>query len=279
MKKIASHLFDGITKFAELNPGAITGLLAGGGIGALGGALFTGSDDPDDPEDSKSRLGRKVKNALIGALAGGAAGGGIGYALSENGPLRSPLPEDDVAPEVQAAHSGPVRALFGTAGFASGARMDRARQSDLASQIIEDLKNGTGVGGAAGRTTPPSTVEGLRSVLKDHAAAQQLIGSRFMNYGGPSELIARAQAAGIPISAEVLNKLDAQHHALWYDGANFKLPKLVGSGSSGWWKRIGRAALRNRLTAAGATAGLLAPEIAGAIGDSISSSDLASPMG
>ena len=84
MKKIASQLLDNISEFAKNNKGLTAGILAGGGLGLLGGALTpTESEDPD--EDAATRAKRRIgQAALLGSL-GAAGAGALGYGLETVG--------------------------------------------------------------------------------------------------------------------------------------------------------------------------------------------------
>lgn len=84
MIKIASQLLDNISEFAKNNKGLTAGILAGGGLGLLGGALTpTESEDPD--EDAATRAKRRIgQAALLGSL-GAAGAGALGYGLETVG--------------------------------------------------------------------------------------------------------------------------------------------------------------------------------------------------
>lgn len=78
MEKVASKILETISDFASDNPMLTAGVLAGGGLGLVGGALAPGkSDDPN--EDPNERVTRRVRNALLAGAAGAAGAGLIGY--------------------------------------------------------------------------------------------------------------------------------------------------------------------------------------------------------
>ena len=78
MEKIASKLLDSIQDFASENPGLTAGVLAGGGLGLMGGAIAPyESDDPN--EDPDERIKRRVRNALVVGSLGAAGAGLMGY--------------------------------------------------------------------------------------------------------------------------------------------------------------------------------------------------------
>lgn len=74
MEKIASAMLDKLKTFAEENPELVKTTLLAGGIGALGGAMIPSSREEDEESTATERVGRKLKNALIGATVVGGAG-------------------------------------------------------------------------------------------------------------------------------------------------------------------------------------------------------------
>lgn len=74
MEKIASQMLDKLKTFAEENPDLVKTTLLAGGIGALGGAMIPSSKEEDEESTATERVGRKLKNALIGATVVGGAG-------------------------------------------------------------------------------------------------------------------------------------------------------------------------------------------------------------
>lgn len=82
--KIASQLLDNISEFAKNNKGLTAGILAGGGLGLLGGALTpTESEDPD--EDAATRAKRRIGQAALLGSIGAAGAGALGYGLETVG--------------------------------------------------------------------------------------------------------------------------------------------------------------------------------------------------
>lgn len=165
MVKVASQLLDNISSYMREHPEMVTGLLAGGGIGALGGALATG---PSDDEDDGSRIGRRVKNALIGAAMGGAAGGGLGYALGANGPLMSPLPAGDESPEMAAATSIPGRGVMGAIGFGIGHYGDRKNLAKARESLLDGFAHDVPVnagGNSPVKTVKPNNIEAVEKAI------------------------------------------------------------------------------------------------------------------
>lgn len=142
MDKLASTMLDSAKQIINENPNLVTGLLAAGGAGALGGAALTGpSDDPN--ESASSRRMRRLKNALIGAGMAAGATGLTAYGLHN---FKTALPADDVDPVTRAWYS-PVTRGLGAGGAAVGAAGLNAKGSgknaqDILNKLgIKDTKN------------------------------------------------------------------------------------------------------------------------------------------
>lgn len=132
MIKLASQLLEKAKDFIEENPGLVTGLAASGGLGALGGAIFT---DTDDDDSAGEKFKKRLKNALIaGGLASAAFGAGS-YGL---GKIQNALPEDDESPISAAVHSTPVRALGGGLGLAGGLGWQNKISREALDQVFAD---------------------------------------------------------------------------------------------------------------------------------------------
>lgn len=164
MIKVASQLLDNISGYMREHPEMVTGLLAGGGIGALGGALATGSSE-DDEDSAGSRVSRRVKNALIGAAAGGAAGGGLGYALGANGPLLAPLPEGDESPEMAAVTSIPGRGIMGALGFGIGHYGDNKNIAKARESLLDSLEHNVTTSNGTVKSVRPGNIEAVEAAI------------------------------------------------------------------------------------------------------------------
>ena len=130
MNKLASQLLDKAKDFIEENPGIVAGLAASGGLGALGGAVFT---DVDENDSASEKFKKRLKNALItGGLASAAFGAGS-YGISK---LQNALPEDDESPMRAAIHSTPVRALGLSAGATGGLMLQNKANDKAIKQVF-----------------------------------------------------------------------------------------------------------------------------------------------
>lgn len=273
MIKIASKLMDTVKDFVAKNPAAVTGLLAGGGIGAIGAALSTG-DDPDDPEDTKTRTSRRLRNAIIGAAVGSAAGGGLGYALGENGPLRSPLPEDDVAPEVAAFRSMPARTVMGGIGFGAGTGFDTKTIGTKAKDVLEELNTKLTASGRA-----KVNLETLKGIARNPDKYKRFVTTLAQGRDSlqPKELLAKLDSIGVKPSYEALQKIDKSMFPevfkkdVWSNLHNpFHKDLWNAAGKSDFWKfhgeRLLRDMSRNKAGLIGAGVGVMAPNILSTLG-------------
>lgn len=253
---------DSIAGFIKDNPAAITGLLAGGGIGALGGALATG-DEEDDGEGAKGRISRRLRNALIGAAAGGAAGGSLGYALGENGPIRSPLPEGDESPEMAAFSSIPGRGILGGIGAFAGSKFDAKKMNRLQKEFLGTLATGKNhdapTSFKAVEDAANSGAKGIRELSRAY--------NRNTHNAGNLSFVNNAELAGMNISEDSLGKLNRSFKSTLDPVKRLKKFELLGllNDVRADRKLMNRLA-RNRYTATGALIGGLSPEIASALG-------------
>lgn len=125
-------MFDSAKQLINDNPNLVTGLLAAGGAGALGGAALTGpSNDPN--ETAGNRRMRRLKNALLGAGMAAGATGLTAYGLHN---FKTALPADDVDPVTKAWYS-PITRLLGAGGAGVASAGLNARASgDHAQDIL-----------------------------------------------------------------------------------------------------------------------------------------------
>lgn len=142
-------MLDKLQQFVQENPELIKSTLLAGGAGALGGALLTGKES--DHESTGSRVSRKLKNALLGALA---AGGGTALLINAgknfgSAKLQSaPTPEDkfkqglkDIGKGTSSFLKHPLT-LTGTTGvgFARGFKMSRDTKHTHAAELWNALR-------------------------------------------------------------------------------------------------------------------------------------------
>lgn len=132
MNKLASQLLEKAQEFIEENPGLVTGLAASGGLGALGGAVFT---DTEEDDSAGEKFKKRLKNALIAGGLGAAAFGAGSYGINK---LQNALPEDDESPLSVAMHSAPVRGLGGALGVAGGLGWQNKKSLDALNQVFPD---------------------------------------------------------------------------------------------------------------------------------------------
>lgn len=79
-KRAANAVIDAVSSYVKNHPNIVAGMLGAGGLGALGGALLPGSDD--GAEEPKSRILRRVKNALIGGALGAGSAAALGHGFN-----------------------------------------------------------------------------------------------------------------------------------------------------------------------------------------------------
>lgn len=164
MEKIASKLLDSIQDFTSENPGITAGVLAGGGLGLMGGAMAPSeSDDPN--EDPDERIKRRVRNALVVGSLGAAGAGLMGYGannmllpIAEGSGLSLNESMDLQAPLLAAGAAGIPTWLW-----------DRKNKSKAAEQLYSHVRP---AGGA--NLTGTEAREALHNILRDPQVGTQL---------------------------------------------------------------------------------------------------------
>lgn len=162
MEKIASQLLDKAQEFMDENPGMLNSILVGGGIGGLGGAIFTGKEKEDD-ENPGRRFKRRLKNALLGATVGAGAGGLLSYGVKN---FSEALPQEDQPPMVDAWYSPEARALWAGAG---GTAAYYAKQRNAAKKAEAILDHYFTAPGQPGPGKGKGSLEYLKQMFKDPA--------------------------------------------------------------------------------------------------------------
>lgn len=244
MEKIASKLLDSIQDFASENPGLTAGVLAGGGLGLLGGAM-TPSESDDPNEDPDERIKRRVRNALVAGSLGAAGAGLMGYGannmllpIAEGSGLSLNESMDLQAPLLAAGAAGIPTWLW-----------ERNNKIKGAESLLKAM-GGSNITGSNALSHLQSRISRDRYYLIDDLK-KAFPGER------TADILKKLEAAGVS-TTNAYNKLGAKD--LW-SLLKYKLtpasrrPALPPGGSiKGQLARLSRAAMRNKATI-GATAG------------------------
>lgn len=290
MEKIASKLLDSIQDFASENPGLTAGVLAGGGLGLMGGAMApSASDDPN--EDPDERIKRRVRNALVLGSLGAAGAGLMGYGANN---MLLPIAEGSGLSLNESMDLQAPLLAAGGAGLTAGL-WDRKNKLKAAEQLYKHVRpDDANLSGSEARAA-------LHNILRDSQEGTKLridlanalkIGngsevkakdmSRVVSNSGKtisSEVVEALERAGISTTRDsdrvstsdikraltdaksaLTNKSKSMKDRLLQAGKNLdthiKFKKQLG--------RLGRAAMRNKATiGAAAGAGLLADYLFG----------------
>lgn len=185
MEKIASAMLDKLKTFADENPELVKTTLLAGGIGALGGAMIPSSKEEDEESTAAERVGRKLKNALIGATVVGGAGALLSNAAKNfnNAKFQRQLtPEEKTerafASAMDTVHQPATLGGLALAGGLYGGARDRKNvyknSERLAKQLskLDDTINGKGklkdvFSGLSGKETSDDAWKALRSYMRD----------------------------------------------------------------------------------------------------------------
>ena len=162
MKKYAANdVIKTLTNWVSDNPAAATAVI-GGGLGALGGAAFTG-DNGDSDESAGSRMRRRLKNALLLGAAGAGAGvlGTTAYNMISN-----PHTNRGLFGSIGSALSGLGLAAAPAAAGAAGGNWLQNRAIDK--ELGGKLKS---LGFDFGEQSPKSVIEGALSSSKSGKSA------------------------------------------------------------------------------------------------------------
>ncbi len=231
MIKIASQLLDNISEFAKNNKGLTAGILAGGGLGLLGGAMTpTESEDPD--EDAATRAKRRIgQAALLGSL-GAAGAGALGYGLETVG---NPI-EEGGGLSFNKDLSFYTPAAAGVGAGIGGTLLDRKAQeaealsalkvlklaendhvadSDTLKAILPDVEKG--------KLPAKELLKGLSSAPKLRARMEELINAGKTGYKNLDELL---EAAGIS-TTDAGQKLTAENLKAKFPGMTVENLKSI----------------------------------------------------
>lgn len=215
MIKIASQLLDNISEFAKNNKGLTAGILAGGGLGLLGGALTpTESEDPD--EDAATRAKRRIGQAALLGSIGAAGAGALGYGLETVG---TPIDEDGGL-SFNKSLSLYTPAAAGVGAGIGGALLDNRAQESEALRALKVLKMAENDYVASAdnlkailpdveksKLTARDLLKGLSSAPDLRTRAEELINKGKTGYKSLDELL---EAAGIS-STDAGQKLTAEN--------------------------------------------------------------------
>lgn len=227
MIKIASQLLDNISEFAKNNKGLTAGILAGGGLGLLGGAMTpTESEDPD--EDAATRAKRRIGQAALLGSIGAAGAGALGYGLETVG---NPI-EEGGGLSFNKGLSLYTPAAAGVGAGIGGALLDnRAQEAEAMSALKAlklaetDLVNKTNAGVEGKLKSDLADMKGLAQVVK--AKNNQDTQERLINAFKDSDLKARIKAEQKLIDADTDRALGVSIANAESDAAKNKLTALL----------------------------------------------------
>lgn len=268
-------MLDKLQDWVKENPALVKTTLLTSGLGAVTAAALTGKES--EHERTSTRVKRRLKNALFGALAAGGSVGLLQYGLKNfaNAKLaEAPTPEEKFNKSMQAVGQSTGDALtspwtlggVGTFGAYKGLRKSIARTNEEAARVLHDLNSKTGlklfgIPSEGFKANKDGVFSGIAKLLKSDTnkrAIKGLVGSmgtdaatNLKNVGlnmTKSELTDLLRRAG-------LDNADGAAKNIWSKSLN----KLRGLSRRNW--RVGAGA---GLAVAG-TAGL------GALVDSLSS--------
>lgn len=163
LEKIASKLLDSIQDFASENPGLTAGVLAGGGLGLMGGAMApSASDDPN--EDPDERVKRRVRNALLLGSLGAAGAGLMGYGANN---MLLPIAEGSGLSLNESMDLQAPLLAAGGAGLTAGL-WDRKNKLKAAEQLYKHVQP------AGANLSGPESRAALHSILRDPQQGEDL---------------------------------------------------------------------------------------------------------
>lgn len=254
MEKLASQMLDKLQDWVKENPALVKTTLLTSGLGAVTAAALTGKES--EHERTSTRVKRRLKNALFGALAAGGSVGLLQYGLKNfaNAKLaEAPTPEEKFNKSMQAVGQSTGDALtspwtlggVGTYGAYKGLRKSIARTNEEAARVLHDLNSKTGlklfgIPGEGFKANKDGGFSGITKLLKSDTnkrAIKKLVGSmstdaaaNLQNVGlnmTKSELTDLLRRAGLDnadgaaknIWSKSLNKLRGLSRRNWRVGA------------------------------------------------------------
>lgn len=210
MEKLASQMLDKLQEWVEENPTLVKTTLLTSGLGAATAAALTGKES--EHERTSTRVKRRLKNALFGALAAGGSVGLLHYGLKNfaNAKLaEAPTPEEKFNKSMRAVGQSTGDVLtspwtlggVGTYGAYKGLKKSLARTNEEAARVLNDLASNAKIVTDLDRNTNKPIIKQLKL------------------FGVPKEGL-KANKDGVFSGATKLLKSDANSRAL---------KKLVGS--------------------------------------------------
>lgn len=151
MEKIASQMLDKLKTWVDENPELVKTTLLTSGLGAAAAAALTGKES--DYERTSTRVKRRIRNALFGALAAGGSVGLLHYAGKNiaNAKLKNaPTPEekfnkavDDTTNAVGGALLSPL-ALTGAGAYGAkkGLSLSLDKTNNRAARLTKSIMSG-----------------------------------------------------------------------------------------------------------------------------------------
>lgn len=149
MEKIASQMLDKLKAWVDENPDLVKTTLLTSGLGAAAAAALTGKES--DHERTSTRVKRRLKNALFGALAAGGSVGLLHYAANNfsNAKLKNaPTPEEEFTAAAKEVGKDASKLLTngwtltgaGAVGAYKGLKNSWKKTNDKARNILSALK-------------------------------------------------------------------------------------------------------------------------------------------
>ena len=258
-------MLDKLQEWVKENPALVKTTLLTSGLGAVTAAALTGKES--EHERTSTRVKRRLKNALFGALAAGGSVGLLQYGLKNfaNAKLaEAPTPEEKFNKSMQAVGQSTGDALtspwtlggVGAVGAYKGLRKSIARTNEEAARVLHDLNSKTslklfGIPNEGFKANKDGVFSGITKLLKSDTnkrAIKGLVGSmgtdaaaNLQNVGlnmTKSELTDLLRRAGLDnaddaaknIWSKSLNKLRGLSRRNWRVGAG---AGLAAAGTAG----------------------------------------------
>lgn len=227
MIKIASQLLDNISEFAKNNKGLTAGILAGGGLGLLGGALTpTESEDPD--EDAATRAKRRIGQAALLGSIGAAGAGALGYGLETVG---NPI-EDGGGLSFNKSLSLYTPAAAGVGAGIGGAVLDNRAHERAATELLNIANSAVQQGDEQASKLLGKLEKGQSAVARLNsllgAATPQETLMENLRHGINSDFAALNAKEQAAVDESILKRLEAAGISTTDDGQKLTVENLKG---------------------------------------------------